>query len=295
MDGVVGGHVVKLLCTCAALAVCGMGCIDTGQDRATVPLLVAGTDVSTPPLALGDVPVTLNRADLAFGPLYLCAGANAGDLCETARFEWLESVVVDATVADASVVGELSGITGTVRSWMYDLGFSSQLTRNEPFVLEAAQALGEASLVLEGRALVSGIEVPFVASVAVQQTVDTELGVPVVRKSTSDEFFRDVVVDEPGLLIRFDPAEWIRGIDFRPFVANEVCTEGGATLVCDGTVERSCDGSTELSNRDCGAQSQICLPTLGCQDQLVIETETQAHRSVRNALLSGRRPSFEWN
>ena len=83
---------------------------------------------------MGDVSVTIDRADLAFGPLYLCAGATAGDLCDTARFEWLDSAVVDTTLSDPVKVGELSGVTGTVRSWMYDLGLSSQLTREAPFI-----------------------------------------------------------------------------------------------------------------------------------------------------------------
>ena len=277
------------------VAVFAFGCAETGQDRTTVPLFVAGTDLSEPIIAAGDVPLTIDRADLAFGPLYLCAGATAGDLCETARFEWLETVVVDTTVAEAMRAGELSGITGTVQSWMYDLGISSQLTRSEPYILEAAAELGGVSFVLEGRALVDGIELPFAATVSVQQTDDTELGVPVVRKSTSESFFRDVGVDEQGLVVRFNPAQWVRGLDFRPYITNEVCLEGGADIVCDGTLERTCDGGVELSNRDCGALGQVCLSGSGCREQLTIEDNGEAYRSLRNALLIGGRPSFEWN
>lgn len=279
----------------AALLAMAAGCADTGQREARVPLFVAGSDVSEPIVAASDVPVRIDRADLAFGPLYLCAGANAGDLCDTARLEWLDTVVVDATDPEPAPAGELTGVTGTVRSWMYDLGISSQLTRNEPFVLDAAQTLGGASLVIEGRAVVDDMEVAFTGSVPIQQTDDTELGVPVLRRSTSDPFFRDVGDDEVGLLVRFDPATWIRRINFRAYVGDQACTQDGPGTVCDGTVERSCDGLEELASRDCSEFGQICVPDEGCADRVTIQRETEAFRGLRNALVSGVRPSFEWD
>lgn len=279
----------------ALITVVAAGCAETGQDRTSVPLFVAGTNVTEPVVAAFDVPVTIDRADLAFGPLYLCAGATAGDLCDTARLEWLETVVVDTTLDEPARAGELSGVTGTVRSWMYDLGISSQLTRTEPFILDAASQLGGASLVLEGRAVVDGIEVPFTASVRIQQTDDTELGVPVVRKSTSESFFRDVGSDESALLLRFDPSAWVRGIDFRPYVSHASCTSGGPTLACDGALERTCDGETELSTRDCTALGNVCIAGTGCRERLSIDAESEAYRSLRNALVSGGRPSFNWD
>lgn len=279
----------------ALITVLAAGCAETGQDRTSVPLFVAGTNVSEPVVAAFGVPVTIDRADLAFGPLYLCAGATAGDLCDTARLEWLETVVVDTTASEPAPAGELSGVTGTVRSWMYDLGISSQLTRREPFILDAATQLGGASLVLEGRAVVDGIEVPFTASVPIQQTDDTELGVPVVRKSTSESFFRDVGSDESALLLRFDPSAWVRGIDFRPYVSRQTCTSGGPTIVCDGALERACDGETELSTRDCTGIGHVCIPKKGCRERLTIEAESEGYRSLRNALVSGGRPSFNWD
>ena len=279
----------------ALLAALGAGCAETGQDRTSVPLFVAGTDVSEPVVAAFDVPVTIDRADLAFGPLYLCTGATAGDLCDTARLEWLETVVVDTTVPEPTPAGLLSGITGPVRSWMYDLGISSQLTRTEPFILDAARELGGTSFVLEGRAVVDGIELPFTAFVPIRQTDETELGVPVVRKSTSESFFRDVGPDESALLVTFDPSAWVRGIDFHPYVSHETCTSGGPTLVCDGGLERTCEDGTELSTRDCADMGQMCIPEEGCRERLTIDAESEAFRSLRNALVSGARPSFNWD
>jgi hypothetical protein len=277
------------------LAVCCFGCTETGQDRTRVALFVAGTSVSEPVIGVGDVPITMDRADLAFGPLYLCAGASAGDLCDTAQLEWLETVVVDTLAAEPAAAGELEGITGPVQSWMYDLGISSQLTRSTPFILAAAGELGGASLILEGRATVAGIELPFSASVSIQQTDDTELGVPVVRKSTSESFFRDVGEGELGLVVRFDPAAWVRRIDFRPYATADACAPSGPAVACDGTLERTCEAEAELSRRDCSELGQVCVPGQGCAERLTIESDAEAFRSLRNALVSGARPAFEWD
>lgn len=277
------------------LAALSASCSGTGQDRVQVPLYVAGTDLSEPVVAAFDIPVRVDRADLAFGPLYLCAGASAGALCETARLEWLDAVVVDAAASAPKAAGELAGVTGTVRSWMYDLGISSQLTSAEPSVLGAANELGGVSLVLEGVAEVGGIEVPFRASVAVQQSEGTERGVPVIRKSTSEEFFRDVRPDESALLVRFDASSWVRGIDFRSSVSRETCTVSGPSIACDGTLERTCEGAAELSTQDCAEAGQVCIPNQGCQERLALAESDEAYRSVRNALAAGGRPAFNWD
>ena len=177
---------------------------------------------------------------------------------------------------------------------MYDLGISSQLTRSEPYVLDAAKALGGFSFVLEATATIKDIEVPMVADIAIQQSDETELGVPVIRKSASEVFFRDVTVDEKGLVITFDSADWINGLNLDRFISFEVCTSSSAAVICDGLIERSCNGAIENSNRNCGDLGQVCLSGLGCQEQLYISSEGEAARNIRNALLSGPRPSFSW-
>ncbi|MGB1698880.1 MAG: hypothetical protein ACPHRO_02925, partial [Nannocystaceae bacterium] len=78
-----------------ALALFSAGCLDTGQQRAEVPLSVAGTAGAGTVLTEGGVSLSVDRADLAFGPLYLCPGNTAGDLCDVARMEWLDATVVD--------------------------------------------------------------------------------------------------------------------------------------------------------------------------------------------------------
>jgi hypothetical protein len=202
---------------------------------------------------------------------------------------------VNTLASEPTTAGELVGITGPVQSWMYDLGISSQLTRSTPFILAAASELGGASFVLEGRAAVGGLELPFSASVPLQQTDDTELGVPVVRKSTSDSFFRDVGDDESGLVVRFDPGAWVRRIDLRPYVTADACVPAGPAIACDEAVERTCADGAELSRRDCSELGQVCVPSQGCRERLTIEGDTEAFRSLRNELVSGARPTFEWD
>ena len=285
--------VIRLALTAITAAV--LSCAETGQEQVTIPLYVAGTDLSQTTLAAGDVPVSVTRADLAFGPLYLCAGTTAGDLCDAARLEWLGTAVVDLTSETPRRVGDLEGSTGVVRSWMFDLGISSQLTSVEPVVLDAAAELGAVSLVVEGSALVDDASIPFRVAIPIMQTDDTELGVPILRKSTSDAFERNVDARDAGLIVRFDAGEWLANVDFRPYVEDAACAVGGAPIVCAGTIEQTCDDEgTAVSIRDCGTLEQACLPGTGCQSHLQLQADSEPYRALRNAVTSGSRPTFEW-
>jgi hypothetical protein len=203
--------------------------------------------------------LTIDRAELAFGPLYLCAGAQAGELCDAARLEWLGSVRIDLKEPEPRRAGTLSGTTGHVRSWMYDLGISSQLTESDPFLLDAAQELGGASLVVEGRARQGDFEVPFVVGVVVQQGGDVERGVPVVRKGTGDVFNHDVTGTEPGLWVHFDASAWLAKLDLRSELADSACVAVG-----------------------------------DCSEPLRLPPDGVAYRGLHNAVVSGRRPTLNW-
>lgn len=281
----------------ACLMACLSGsCAETGQDRVSVPLYVSGTAISDPVLSMGDVPVTIERADLAFGPLYLCAGNTAGDLCDTARLEWLETAVVDTASTETVAVGDLSGVSGFVRSWMYDLSISSQLTRPEPFVLEAAQDLDGASFVLEGRALLEGVEIPLFAAVPIQQNSTTELGVPVIRKGTDAVFSHDVTGEEKRLTLRFDAAAWVSRIDLRPYLEDETCETSDSAVVCQGQTELSCDSNGALvESRECPAMDQVCLRGQGCAESITLEKGSEPYQSLAIALTTTGRPDFDWD
>lgn len=238
------------LTTCALL---WCACIDTGPQHTTIELSVAGTGVTAPFVVDTDWQVTFDSAELAFGPLYLCAGTQAGALCETARAEWLDSAVVDALEPSARQVGSMDALTGTVRSWMYDLGIVSLLTRPEPVALDAAASLGGYSVRLSGTASRGSDAIAFSAALVIQQDTGTETGVPVVRSAPSQGFSHDLG-EQDQLTVRFDPRPWLDAIDF----------------------------------------DQLCDATLGCPAEVELEPESQAARAIRNQLVAGPRPSFEF-
>lgn len=197
----------------AALAL-SCACLDSGQTAVEIPLLAAGTSAGEPFPAGNGWTIELQQAALAFGPLYLCAGYQAGALCETARAEWLESAVVDVLSPDARPVGSLQGVSGTVRSWMYDLGITSLLTQQQPLVSAAAQSLAGSSVHIAGIARKDEQVLSFALELAVRQEEATEVGVSVVRKSGSDLFEHELSGDEAGLTVRFAAQPWVRNIDF---------------------------------------------------------------------------------
>lgn len=211
---------------CAAgLCGAGLGCADTQQDRVVVPLQVMGTGVPARFETSRGVSVALDRADLAFGPFYLCASTEAGESCETARAEWLESAVIDTLDPTPRDVGELSAVNGPYRSFMYDLGIASLLTQNDAVVLDAAEQLGDVSVVLEGRVDLGSGDVPFSIALPIARTKDNERGVPVVRVRASTSTRHAITSADTALSVRFDPRPWITGIDF----AN-VCSDADACI-----------------------------------------------------------------
>ncbi|MEM1034796.1 MAG: hypothetical protein AAF928_11810 [Myxococcota bacterium] len=230
------------------------GCTDTGREATSVALFVSGTE-NDDPRDIDGFEVVLTDARLAFGPLYLCTGAQAGQLCETALFEWLDAVEIDLLDSRPRRAGQLDGVTGVARSWMYDVGITSLFTLATPLVLPAAERLDGGSLFLEGRASSSDLSYRFRAVVPVQQSEDTEQGVSVVRKSVSEFFERDVSADGERLDITFDVAPWVAQVDFAAL--------GEAAAAADARVD--------------------------------VEPDTQAFRALRNAILSGARPEFRWS
>jgi hypothetical protein len=244
----------------AAIAV--TSCVDTGQTQVSIPIRLAGASTAAPVSGANGWSIELSRADLAFGPLYLCPGYQAGSLCDTARIEWIDTAVVDALDPEPHDAGVLDGVTGPVRSWMYDLGIASLLTQQRPAVLAAAEALGGNSVRLEGVASKGTQALPFLVELPIQQEEATEIGVSIVRKSGSDRFEHDITGAETALTVRFDPGPWIRDIDFEALIQNDACSQDGG---------------------------------MGCVERVTFGAESQGYRAVKNALVAGERPSFEWS
>ncbi len=271
-----------------------LSCAVSSQSELELELEVSGTKTESLPLA-GGGSVRLARAELAFGPLTLCPGAQAGALCETARLEWRDAAVIDVLSATPQLVGSLVGMTGGVLSYMYDLGVVSLLGENgSQFVSSAARQLGDASLLLEGEIERDGQTIPFVAHVLVESQEDNEQGVPVVRKGSTETFEHQVTSADTALRVGFDVAPWVASLQATDFVQHEVC-RSGSTFVCAGSVELTCatDG-TELERHDCADQGSICAPDAGCSARVEFQPQSRAYRALVQALTAGARPSFEF-
>lgn len=233
-------------------------CLDTGLDDVRIPLRLAGTALGAPFPVRGDFQVELEQAELAFGPLTLCAGARPGGFCDTARAEWLDSAVVNVLSAEPAHVGELSGSGGMARSSMYDLGFVSSLTQGQPWVLPAAEALGGSSVRLAGRAVRGSMAIRFTAEARIQELEGTASGYPAIRLASTPDQVRDL--GEPGLslTVRFDARPWLENVDFDALLA-----------------------------------SSACQPE--CPDPVGFPEGSQAQRAVRTDIEGGSRPAFEWS
>lgn len=284
------------VCRVAFAVLSLVGCLDTAQRDARVELLVIGTDVSEPFAGRDGASVLLSRAQLAFGPLTLCAGREAGALCDDALLEWRGSVVVDADVPTPKRAGTLVGTTGTTRSWMYDLGIVSLLTNARPVRLDAAQELSGHSLWIEGTVEFEGRTAPFRVRLALAQNEESSRGVPIVRKSPSEEFEHRIAANGDQLRVRFDPRVWLREVDFADLLTDGSCTDAPGAIVCSGDVEQLCgdDGSIARS-QDCSSGNQVCVARLGCVARLEFSGEDQGSLAVRNQVLAGSRPVFDWD
>ncbi len=281
---------------CLTLLLALAGCIDTVQREARVELKLAGTDISKPFAGRDGASISLSRAQLAFGPLTLCAGREAGDLCDDALAEWRESAVVDALDPEPKRAGELVGITGSTRSYMYDLGIVSLLTQQQPVPLAAARELSGHSVWLEGTVELRGRTVPFRARLAMAQSELSARGVPIVRKSPSERFAQRITAEGQQLLIRFDPRDWVVSVDFAALLANGECSDAAGPRVCSGNVAQVCaaDG-TVMRTRDCSLANEVCVSDLGCVERLEFRGDDQASLAIRNELLAGGRPVFKWS
>jgi len=118
----------ELACTAIVVCFAVAGCGDTGRERLTVEAFARGKKARN--IDIDGATLRLTEAEVAFGPLYLCATESADvDLCETALAELLSTRTCDALSPQAQALGSLSATTGSVRSGLFDYGISWTLTR----------------------------------------------------------------------------------------------------------------------------------------------------------------------
>ncbi|MBA3547194.1 MAG: hypothetical protein H0T76_11970 [Nannocystis sp.] len=182
-------------------------CGTTGAEPFTYPIAVAGAGASFP---IGDWQVTLDRADLALGPLYLCATAAASpELCEVALGEFAEVAVIDLLAAEPQPIGEVLALAGDVRSAMLDYGISWFTT----------QARATAGSELGHSAHLSGTAVRGADILDFDAVIDV---LPPLRGSPALVGVR-ARVDDPDqgsrLLLRINPGAWLLGLDFDALAA----------------------------------------------------------------------------
>jgi hypothetical protein len=233
------------------------GCVDTGSSEIVIPLEARGTNPGTEFVGRDGWTIALDEASLAFGPLTLCAGATAGELCDTAHAEWLDSAVVDVLDPKPRALGEIIGVSGRVRSWMYDLGFVSTLTQDEPLELPAAKRLQGNSVHLRGKATNEALKLTFEIALPIRQEAATERGVPVIAKNTAEPFDQDLTNTPVTLQASFDAAPWFEQVDFEAL-----------------------------------AKAHDCNPT--CPNPIQITPNDQAYRAIRVAILAANHAKFTW-
>lgn len=280
---------------CLWVLLCGGGCAVASVEHVSLELAVRGMD---PPATFetnsGSL-LELERAALAFGPLYLCASRSAGERCETARLEWLESAIVDLLEPAPQVVGVLRGVSGPVRSYMFDLGRAATLTSPRPVELPAARELGGASLLLRGNVEGPSGWVPFQVDMPLESVTGASSGLPLIQSAAGTTFSHEVTGKEKRLEIEFDVYTWLRAVDFTPYFSGPSCGEGAIGVSCEGQLASACatDGSVEAVV-DCAEQGEFCVFGTGCVETLVLTSESIAYRSIQSQVVAGSRPRFEW-
>lgn len=193
----------SLLAALLALAACG----DTGGENFSVPL--TGVGAGPGPFPVGAWQVTLTRADVAIGPVYLCATAAASpDLCDVALAEFTDAAVVDALAA-SQPLGELEARPGEPRSAMLDYGISWFTTDTRP---RARTELGH-SAHLVGTAVQGDLSLRFDAIVDVAPPLRGSPALVGVRAHSEAQ-------DEGSRLeLQVDPRAWLTGVDFDALAA----------------------------------------------------------------------------
>lgn len=198
-----------------------LACGDTGQGRVQVPLTGLGT--ASRPVIIGDATVTLRRADVSFGPVYFCASeAGRAELCSVAIAERADAVVIHALDAASQPLGEVTGMSGTVRSAIFDYGIVWLLTENQPRALPPA--VDGHSAVLEGDVVRGERTLRFRALIDIAPRVRGDQAVNAQRTSHT--------IDEDGarLAVMADPHPWIERLDIDALFAMDTDGDGAIDI-----------------------------------------------------------------
>lgn len=184
-------------------------CGETAGEALSVPCFGRGDGETS--FVRGAWQVTLERAEVAFGPLYFCAASvPSEELCESAVVELDRSVTIDALDTTPQPLRPLRGTTGVVRSALFDYGISWPLTFRSPRPSDAAP--GGHSARFEGRATDGARTLVFTADVDVLPNAPGRLTSSVVTEHTLDVQSR--------LDVTLSPSRWWQSVDFDALAAS---------------------------------------------------------------------------
>lgn len=208
-----------LLTSVLALLACG----DTGQQRLQIPVSAQGSQRDFSEVA--DARFTLERAELGFGPLYLCATEGADvELCEVALAELLQTVTIDGLARESVAVGTLAATTGSVRSALYDYGISWLLTQQAPRASEGAP--DGHSLMLAGTVTRAEQTLRFEAQIEIEPRAAGDAALNALATS------RELRAGD-HLMLSVDPYRWLARINLDKLFALDSDGDGQVTLAAE--------------------------------------------------------------
>jgi hypothetical protein len=212
-------------CIFILLAACG----DTGQEHVALALTATGT--ASHAVTIGAATLTLTRADVAFGPTYLCASESGrAELCEVAVAEFLDTVTVNALNASVQPLGELNATTGSVRSGLFDYGISWLLTQNEPRA--NAGAVEGHSAIVEGTVTRGAQTLRFRATIDAKPRMSGDLAV-------NGQVTRFSIGPDSALNISADPHSWVSNLDADALFALDTDGDGLVDIPSDSLAHES--------------------------------------------------------
>lgn len=201
----------------AMLALLLAGCGTTGQDVVTFPVHGAGTGELA--FEKDGWSVTIERADVGFGPVWLCATSFADtDVCPSAAAEWLGTASIDATRSEPVMLADASAVTTTVRSAMLDYGRSWLLTEASTRANEGAPEGHSAVFVVRATSADRALEIH--AAIDVDPSSAGESAV--IGASAG----MHTITGSEALIVRLDPATWWRRVDFDRVAASDEDGDG---------------------------------------------------------------------
>lgn len=213
-------------------------CGSTGQEAVSFPVHGAGTGEDT--FDTGEWTVTLERADVGFGPVYFCATSFGDmDVCPKAEAEWLGTATIDGLSATPEMLGEVVGVTATVRSAMFDYGRSWLLTATRPRANEGAPDGHSAVFVVRASDGEGTLEVR--ASVDIDPANAGQSAIIGARVGT------EALEGDEALVVRIDPLAWWRRVNFDALRA----------------LDEDEDGVVELRRGDDAYESLVVAMTAG--------------------------------